>query len=806
MKTGSIHISHRLTPKIIILSIICAVSTMHLPSAYGVPANVKFVQSASTVDAYDFVEVTLKVEKQDAGNPFTEVVVEGWFARDGGQQVRVDGFCDSSDGRTFHIRFMPTRPGSYDYRVKYRQGSYVKTHIGKFSAQDGKRRGLVRVDGDYPWHFLWEGTGEHYFWNATTTYWLLGWDDENIRKNIDRLHKLKVNRLRTAICGRVKSGRAWFENVFPTDKFSFRLNPWVAQIPDSVERPGFDVKRFNIPHWQKIERMLRHARDKDMIISIIFYVDGARPGVDPFGKKRMGQEDEQRYYRYAVARLAAFSNVMWDVTNEYHLFRNEAWANKMGTLIKQWDPYDHLMSVHGHGQFPFRTSPWADFAMYQQWDESGGYQFMLENRRNQAQLGRPIPQVNEEYGYEDHYPTWGGNRKSPARSADNRRRLAWGMYMAGCYQTTGERADTGTGWGPDTGGGWINGRGDESMVMLKGYGHIVAFLTSIPWWKLKPDNEFFEAPRTISVRSELMHVVYTRDTTGKAKIFLDGRKQAETAVNGDTSNWDGSYRLALANELTRDRPWLGEFYQVAVYDRALSEQKAIGKFRGGIDTRPQGALVFYDFQEGSGQIIKDRSNRSDPLNLRIENSSAVQWLSTGGLAVRSPVLIASQGPASKIGNAVRRSNAITIEAWVKPANITQTGPARIVTVSRDTGGRNFTLGQKAGAYEVRFRTTSTSANGEPALSSPGGDDAMPRICGLRSPEADLAVLYFTAGGQAGIKPRSLAKELNARWYNPRNGKWADADKTGAGVFIAPDAEDWVLLLQKPQESKQTNVK
>jgi hypothetical protein len=77
---------------------------------------------------------------------------------------------------------------------------------------------------------------------------------------------------------------------------------------------------------------------------------------------------------------------------------------------------------------------------------------------------------------------------------------------------------------------------------------------------------------------------------------------------------------------------------------------------------------------------------------------------------------------------------------------------------------------------------------------------------LRSPEADLAVLYFTAGGQAGIKPRSLAKELSARWYNPRNGKWADADKTGAGVFVTPDAEDWVLLLQKPQESKQTNVK
>ena len=782
--------------RIALLTVFFAAVALQPKLLCGALASVKFVQSAHTVDAYDFVEVTLRIEKPDAKNPFTDVAIEGWFARDGGKRLQVDGFCDSADGNTFRIRFLPTQPGNYDYSVRYRHGSHETTHIGKFTARDGKSRGLVRVDEDHPWHFLWEGTGEHYFWNGTTTYWLLGWDDETIRRNIDRLHKLKVNRLRVAICGRVKNGRAWFENVFPTDKFSFRLNPWVAQRPDSIERPGFDVKRFNVSHWQKIERMLRHARDKDMIISIIFYVDGARPDVDPFGKTKMGHHDEQRYYKYTVARLAAFSNVMWDVTNEYHLFRNEDWANKMGTFIKQCDPYDHLASVHGHAQFPFRGSAWADFAMYQCWDEAGGYRFMLNNRRQQQQVHRPMPQVNEEYGYEDHYPRWGGNRKPPARSADNRRRLAWGMYMAGCYQTTGERADTGTGWGPDSGGGWINGRGDNSMVMLKGYGHIVDFFTSIPWWKLEPDNEFFEATRQASVREELMHVVYTREKSGKAIIFIDGRKQAETTVSGDTSSLDVNYRLALANELTRDRPWLGEFYVVAVYDRALSEREVMSNFKSGHGARPRNALVFYNFQEGSGDTIKDRSNTGAPLNLKIENSSAVKWLKSGGLAVRAPVLIASQGPAAKISNSVRKSNAITIEAWVRPANATQSGPARIVTVSRDPGSRNFTLGQKAGAYEVRFRTTSTSPNGEPSLSSPGGDDAMPQVCGLRSPGSDLAVVYFAAGGQAHIKSGSLSRAAKTQWYNPRNGKAMDAVSTGANIFVAPDGNDWVLLLEK----------
>jgi len=455
--------------------------------------EIQFFQSAELVEAYDFVEVTLNVAKSEISNPFTDVIVEGTFTRDGGEPMKVDGFCDSEDGSVFRIRFMPTQPGNYSYSIKYRHGSCEAAHTGNFAVQDGERRGLVRVDPEHPWHFLWEGNGEHYFWNATTTYWLVGWDDETIFKSIDRLAALKVNGVRAVIMGRVKDGSAWYENAFPTDDFTFLLNPWQAQQPDDLENPEFDVTRFNTAHWQKYERLLLHAREKDMIVSVIFYVDGKRPGVDPFGKEHAGGEDEQRYYRYAVARFAAFSNVMWDVTNEYRQFRDDAWAKKMGAFIRQRDPYNHLMSVHGHEDFRFRTSAWADFAMYQHWDEHGGYDFMLKNRIEQAETGRIIPQINEEYGYEDHYPErWGEGRTAPARSADSRRRLAWEMYMAGGYQTTGERADTGTGYGADTGGGWINGRGDDNMIMLKGYGHIVDFFTSIRWWELEPDHTFIQ--------------------------------------------------------------------------------------------------------------------------------------------------------------------------------------------------------------------------------------------------------------------------------------------------------------------------
>ncbi|MDI9430706.1 MAG: DUF4038 domain-containing protein [Planctomycetota bacterium] len=775
-----------------VICIVLATATF----AWAAPAGVRFVPSSESVDCYDFIEVVVHVDSSDVANPFIDAFVEGYFGPAGEEPVKVDGFCDSADGGVYRIRFLPTRPGDHHYSVVYRQGAYEASHKGAFMACDADRRGLIRVDAEHPWHFLWEGTGEHYFWNGTTTYWLLGWDDETIRESIDRLARLKVNRLRTAIDGRVKNGRAWYENVYPTEKFSFLMNPWVAERPNSVENPGFDVTRFNLAHWRKIERMLRYAREKDMAISIIFYVDGARPGVDPFGKAGMGGEDEQRYYRYGVARLAAFSNVMWDVTNEYHLFRNEEWANKMGAFIKECDPYDHVMSVHGHGQFPFRTSEWADFAMYQNWDESGGYQFMLDNRLQQQKTSRPIPQVNEEYGYEDHYPTWGGGRKAPARSADNRRRLAWGMYMAGGYQTTGERADTGTGWGPDTGGGWLNGRGDDSMTMLEGYGHIVDFFTALPWWRLEPDNDFFETKGASVVDTELTHIVYTRDSQGKVTLYVDGRPVSTGEVAGDLSHWEDGFRLALGNELTGDRPWQGELHRVALYARALDESAIAALAKAGGDNAPAGALLLYDFREGAGQVVRDTSSTEAPLDLQVNDVSAVRWLGGGGLQITGSVLIASSEPATKLIEAVKRSQAFTMEAWIKPANVTQAGPARIVTLSEDPSSRNFTLGQKADAYEVRFRTTVTSPNGEPALSSPGGDETIPAVVGLRSPEGDLAVLYFSAGGTAKIESSRLDDGVQARWFNPRTGRWSPAATNDEGHYVAPDGQDWTLLMNE----------
>jgi hypothetical protein len=204
------------------------------------------------VDAYDYVEVTLAVSGDDARNPFTDASVRGSFGKSGeAARNPVDGFCDSADGSVFRVRFMPSSPGDYSYSITYRHGGFEKTSEGSFHATNGRRRGPVRVDSKYPWHFIWEGTGEHYFFNGTTAYWILGWrDEEIIRSSIERLHKLQVNRMRVLLSG--AANIYWGEAVMTGSNFTMMLRPWVAESPESFDRPGLDYTRFDVPALAKV--------------------------------------------------------------------------------------------------------------------------------------------------------------------------------------------------------------------------------------------------------------------------------------------------------------------------------------------------------------------------------------------------------------------------------------------------------------------------------------------------------------------------------------------------------------------------
>lgn len=133
--------------------------------------------------------------------------------------------------------------------------------------------------------------------------------------------------------------------------------------------------------------------------------------------------------------------------------------------------------------------------------------------------------------------------------------------------------------------------------------------------------------------------------------------------------------------------------------------------------RVQGGLhALYDFGSVDGALIKDISGHDQRLDLRIADGKAVRQ-SVGELEVLGKTLAHSEKSATRLTDAIKSSGAISIEVWLRPANTHQSGPARIVTLSRNANERNFTVGQDGDQFEVRLRTTKTSTNGMPALVS-----------------------------------------------------------------------------------------
>jgi outer membrane protein assembly factor BamB len=154
----------------------------------------------------------------------------------------------------------------------------------------------------------------------------------------------------------------------------------------------------------------------------------------------------------------------------------------------------------------------------------------------------------------------------------------------------------------------------------------------------------------------------------------------------------------------------------------------------------QGIQALYTFNEGAGNVIYDVSGVGTSLNLTIGDLGAVRWLS-GGLAVEDPTLIASQGPATKLINAMSWNSALTLEAWIKaPAN-TADSPRTIASLSRDVPNQNMSFGQQDSVYFINLRTTETDSAGSPSLVSMPG-----------SARNELTHLVYTrdAGGTASL--------------------------------------------------------
>ncbi len=129
--------------------------------------------------------------------------------------------------------------------------------------------------------------------------------------------------------------------------------------------------------------------------------------------------------------------------------------------------------------------------------------------------------------------------------------------------------------------------------------------------------------------------------------------------------------------------------------------------------------ALYSFREGRGGVVHDLSGTGAPLDLKIVAARAVTW-TADGLSLHGTTRIDSEVPAAKIIDACRKTNEITLEAWIKPAKAAVDFEGCIVALSTDVTDRNFALSQGElgplkDVYTVSLRTSETDGGGRPHL-------------------------------------------------------------------------------------------
>ena len=137
------------------------------------------------------------------------------------------------------------------------------------------------------------------------------------------------------------------------------------------------------------------------------------------------------------------------------------------------------------------------------------------------------------------------------------------------------------------------------------------------------------------------------------------------------------------------------------------------------------AIAKYEFKTGNGFTAFDTSGVDPAMDLTL--SGNVEWVGGWGVRINDGKAQASTTASAKLHNLIAGNSGTgeySIEAWVAPGNVTQDGPAGIVSYSGGNDIRNFTLGQTLYNYNFLNRSSVTDGNGEPALSTADADERL----------------------------------------------------------------------------------
>ncbi|MGC4028396.1 MAG: LamG domain-containing protein [Steroidobacteraceae bacterium] len=199
------------------------------------------------------------------------------------------------------------------------------------------------------------------------------------------------------------------------------------------------------------------------------------------------------------------------------------------------------------------------------------------------------------------------------------------------------------------------------------------------------------------------------DTPDHSRLVVRLRDEFHNCWSGNCAN-DGAAMLAAVNAFVNG-------IEPSHVDPAWKVSRALSLYDGtvaaGGNRFETHTIAKYEFKTGTGTTIFDTSGVEPALNLTM--SGATEWVGGWGINVKAGGKAQGTTTASKkLSDRIKATGEYTIELWAAPANVAQED-AYIFSYSGGVMSRNVTLAQRAYQYEALVRSSTTGANGAPAL-------------------------------------------------------------------------------------------
>ncbi|QKJ20638.1 apiosidase-like domain-containing protein [Microbacterium hominis] len=379
--------------------------------------------------------VELVFEGPEVPIPATRTPMTAFVRAGGGAERAVQGFWDG--GRRYLVRFLPEEPGTWSWRTESEDaaldGLTGEVEVAGAAAGD---HGVVRVA--HRFHFA-HADGTPFRPVGATAYNWLHQDEPLFTQTVDEIAAAGFNKLRFMV---FPQGGGYVEHV-------------PALMPFEKTDGRYDVSRPVPAFFQRLDRAVEMLGARGIQADVLIYNAYDR---GQFGLNELTEEEDAAYLRYLVARLSAHPHVWWSLCNEYdQLDRPEERWDRIGALLAEIDPHDHLRSIHNWEEIYDNNQSWVTHASIQNGSATTDF--------GRASLYRDVwrkPVVLDEIKYEGDIPERWGNI-----AAEQLVHQFWITTVAGCYASHGESFAIPSGSLHMVEGGRLRGRSPQRLAFLR---------------------------------------------------------------------------------------------------------------------------------------------------------------------------------------------------------------------------------------------------------------------------------------------------------------------------------------------------